>query len=143
MPFRYLDDIATADAAFEAWGKTDDELFISAADAALNVMVEDLDSIGSKEERTIRCIAESYEMLLYHLLEEIIYLKDAEQLFLRIRNVVIEGSPGRFHLTAGAYGERIDPSRHELIVDVKAVTLHRFSLARTDEGWKAIVVLDI
>ena len=143
MPYRYLDDIATADAAFEAWGKTEEELFISAADAALNVMVESLDSIDRKEERTIRCIAESHEMLLFHLLEELIYFKDAEQLFLRVADVVIENKSRRFHLTAGVYGERIDPSRHELNVDVKAVTLHRFSLEQTDEGWKATVVLDI
>jgi len=143
MPYRYLEDIATADAAFEAWGKTEEELFTAAADAALNVMVESLDSIGRKEERTIRCTAESHEMLLFHLLEELIWFKDAEQLFLRVADIVIEKKSGRFLLTAGAYGERIDPSRHELNADVKAVTLYRFSFEQTDEGWKATVVLDI
>jgi SHS2 domain-containing protein len=28
-------------------------------------------------------------------------------------------------------------------VDVKAVTLHRFSLTKTDHGWEAMVILDI
>lgn len=143
MPYRYLDDIATADAAFEAWGTTEKELFVSAADAVLNVMVENLDSIDRREERTIRCVAESRDMLLFHLLEEIIYFKDAEQLLLKVSDVLFETETGRFALTARVYGERIDPTRHELHVDVKAVTLYRFSLEQTGEGWKATVVLDI
>jgi SHS2 domain-containing protein len=28
-------------------------------------------------------------------------------------------------------------------VDVKAVTLHRFSLTQSDRGWEAVVILDI
>ena len=34
MPYRYRDDIATADAAFEAWGDTEEEMIIAAADAS-------------------------------------------------------------------------------------------------------------
>jgi SHS2 domain-containing protein len=30
-----------------------------------------------------------------------------------------------------------------LIVDVKAVTLHRFIVERTPAGWRAAVILDI
>ncbi len=143
MPYRYLDDIAIADAAFEAWGTTEKELFVSAADAVMNVMVENLDSIDRREERTIRCIAESRDMLLFNLLEEIIYFKDAEQLLLKVSDVIFEMETGHFALTARVYGEQIDPSRHELNVDVKAVTMYRFSLVQTSEGWKATVVLEI
>ena len=46
MPYRYLEDIATADVAFEARGKDLAELFMAAAEATMNVMVADLDSIG-------------------------------------------------------------------------------------------------
>lgn len=47
------------------------------------------------------------------------------------------------HLDAMARGERIDPARHNQRADVKAVTLHRFSLQETPAGWEARVVLDI
>ncbi|HOV88133.1 MAG TPA: archease, partial [Syntrophobacteraceae bacterium] len=40
MPFRYIEDIATADVAFEAWGETLEDLCVAAADATMNVMVE-------------------------------------------------------------------------------------------------------
>ena len=46
-------------------------------------------------------------------------------------------------MTAEAYGEVIDRERHELLVDVKAVTMHHFKVEETAEGWTATVVLDI
>ncbi|MBD0304867.1 MAG: archease, partial [Tolypothrix sp. T3-bin4] len=33
MPYEFLDDVATADIAFRAWGKDLEELFIAAGDA--------------------------------------------------------------------------------------------------------------
>ena len=143
MPYRYLDDIATADIAFEAWGDTLEELFTASAEAVLNVMLENPDSIIERERLTIQCEADSREMLLFHLLEELVYYKDAERLFLKLSDVVIESRDNRFFLTANAHGELIDPERHELNADVKAVTLHRFALEMTERGWTATVVLDI
>ena len=113
MPYRYIDDIATADAAFEARGSSAEELFISAADAVMNVMVENLDDIDRKELKSITCEAESREMLLFHLLDELVYYKDAEQLFLRISQADIHRSGKLWRLVVQAYGEHIDPEKHE------------------------------
>ena len=74
MSYRYIDDIATADVAFEASGASREDLFISAADALLNVMVEDITTIAERECRIIHCEAKSGEMLLFHLLGELISL---------------------------------------------------------------------
>jgi SHS2 domain-containing protein len=38
---------------------------------------------------------------------------------------------------------RLDPERHPARVDVKAVTLRRFSLKKTGDVWEAFVILDI
>lgn len=46
-------------------------------------------------------------------------------------------------LQASAWGEMLNPTRHRLEVAVKAVTLHRFQLEQTDQGWNALVVLDV
>ncbi len=40
MPYKFLEDIATADAAFEALGSTPEELFTEAALATFEVMVD-------------------------------------------------------------------------------------------------------
>lgn len=143
MPFEYVDDIATADVAFRAWGRTAEELFIAASDALMNVMVERLDSIEPREQRSMALEAEAMEMLLFELLQEIIFYKDADQLLLRVSRAEISGSSDRFSLRAEASGEAIDPARHDLIVDVKAVTFHRYRVEQSPEGWEAFVILDI
>ncbi len=143
MPYEFLEEIATADIAFEAWGENLEETFVSAADATLNVMVEELDSIQPQEEREIRLENEQLDMLLFDFLQELIYYKDSEKLMLRVGRLKIQGESSPFLLEAMALGEKLDPDRHHPRVDVKAVTLHRFRLEKTDRGWEALVILDI
>ena len=109
----------------------------------MNVMVSDLNAIAAVEHRMLQATAEELDMLLFKLLQELIFYKDAERLLLRVRMVHIEAQPGQFSLRAEAYGEEIDPEKHDLIVDIKAVTLHRFKVEQTPRGWEAIVILDI
>jgi SHS2 domain-containing protein len=143
MRYRFLEDIAIADAAFEAEGQTLEEVFQAAADATLNVMVEDLESVRPRARREVRLEADAVDLLLFELLQEIVYRKDAERLLMRVRDVRIGTEGGRHTLTADAQGEEIDPGRHTLLADVKAITLHRFSVEQTPSGWKATVVVDV
>ena len=143
MPYRYREDIATADVAFEAWGATLEEMFVAAADATTNVMITDLETIARRDRRTLRVTAEEVDMLLFGLLQELIFYKDAERLLLRVSSVKIEEEPGQLVVSAEAYGEELNPAKHELIVDVKAVTLHRFKVGPVPGGWEASVILDI
>ena len=143
MPYKYLEDVAIADVAFEAWGATLEELFKAAADATVNLMVADLSTITSHEQRTIELEDESLDLLLFNFLQELIFYKDAQKLLLRVREIRIERSDGSFKLRAEAHGEELNPAKHELGVDVKAVTLHRFQVQETPEGWQANVILDV
>ena len=143
MPFEFHDEIATADVAFEAWGQTIEEMFIAAAEATMNVMVADLEKIERRESREIEIRSDAIDMLLFNLLQEVIFLKDAEQLLLRIENVEIGYDDGLYFLKAIGWGEQIDPGKHELIVDVKAVTLHMFKVEQTPRGWDTFIILDI
>ncbi|MFW6181362.1 MAG: archease, partial [Spirochaetota bacterium] len=88
------------------------------------------------------------EMLLFDFLQEIIFRKDAEGRFYRLESLRVEDPPdgetgGRWRLNAVLGGEEIDPARHRVSVDVKAVTLLSFSVRRTAGGWEATVVLDV
>jgi len=143
MAYRYLEDFAIADIAFEATGRDLKELFSSAADATMNVMVENLDTIEEREERDIKLRSGEPDMLLFDLLQEVIYYKDAEQLLLRIKNMTITRLAGAYVLRAVGTGERLDPLRHEQRADVKAVTLHHFKVEKTGGLWKALVILDV
>lgn len=143
MPHTFFEDEFTADIAFTATGRTPEELMVAAADATMNVMVEDVADIAGREKKDIRVEAASLDMALFDLLQELVFYKDAEELLLRLAKVEITEADDRIVVTAEAWGEKIDRERHQLLVDVKAVTLHRFKVEETAGGWSATVVLDI
>jgi SHS2 domain-containing protein len=144
MPrYEYLPDIAIADVAFRALGKTLEELFVAAGEATMNVMVDDLSAIARREEVRVDLSEQALDMLLFDFLNELIFLKDARQLLLLVKTIKISAEASGFTLHAVLSGEQLDPVRHPLNADVKAVTLHRFEVKETSEGWEATVVLDI
>src|SRR6185369_17107756 len=116
--------------------KTREELFMAAGDALMNVMVTDLATIRAIDEVVFRLENKALDMLLFNFLNELIFYKDARQLLLRATSVTINRTNSHFTLHAKAGGERLDAERHQLIVDVKAVTLHRFRVEETAEGWR-------
>ena len=143
MPYEFLEDLATADIAFQAWGTDLEETFISAAEATMNVMVEELRAIEPRERRELRLENDELDMLLFDLLQELIYYKDSEKLMLRVKQARIQGEVKPYALEAIAVGEKLDSLRHHPRVDVKAVTMHHFRLEKTEQGWKTLVILDI
>lgn len=143
MPYEFLEDIATADIAFRAWGKDLEELFIAAGDATTNTMIDNLEAIAPNETRPFSLENDELDMLLFNFLQELIYYKDSEQLMLRAQQVQISQENNLHQLKAVTAGEPLDPDKHEQRVDVKAVTLHRFQLQKTEDGWETLVILDI
>ncbi len=143
MSYEFLEDIAIADIAFRAWGENLEEVFKAAGDATINAMIDNLEAIELKETRTFSLENDALDMLLFNFLQEFVYYKDSELLLLRAQQIEIEEKNGEYHLTAVTQGETLDRDRHEERVDVKAVTLHRFQLEKTDDGWTALVILDI
>ena len=112
--------------------------------ATLRVMVADLDTIRPRVCRNVELAEDRLEMLLFDFLQEIIFFKDAEGLLLIPKEVSISGA---YQPESALVGEALDPSHHELLVDVKAVTMHRFRLSRdakgVSQGWEMEAVLDI
>lgn len=140
MPYRFREDIAVADVAFEASGRTLKELFASAGLAVTNTMVKDLKSVHTRTMKRIEVEGRDVENLLFNFLQELIFLKDAEHLL--FGKISIE-EVSETKCAAVLWGEKLNAQRHELLVDVKAVTMHMFSVARTNEGWRATVILDV
>jgi SHS2 domain-containing protein len=140
-PYRYLEDVALADIAFEAEGDTLASLFEACARATTEVMADPA-TIRPAQARRVELSAETLEALLYDWLAEIIWLKDAEGLlFSRFAVDVQTGDPPG--LEATLWGEPIAGSGAALRGDVKAVTYHLFAIERTGRGWRARVVLDV
>ena len=143
MPYKFLENVGTADIAFEATGRDLPELFTAAADATMNVMIDNLDAIESRETQQIELSNDNIEMLLFDFLQELIYFKDAKRLLLRARDTQIDQKGEAYFLKAKVVGERLDDTRHQQRADVKAVTLHGFSVEKHGDSWKARVLLDI
>jgi SHS2 domain-containing protein len=143
MPYEFLDDAPPADVGFEAWGQSLGECFQAAADATLETMLANPDSLRQQESRDAHVENEELEIALVKFLEELIYHKDANQLLLKATDVRVSQGGDAWSVDATLKGESIDPSRHELSNDVKAVTVHRLKVERTGGGWKATVVLDV
>jgi SHS2 domain-containing protein len=141
VPYEFLDDGVTSDVTFHAWGASLEELFSAAADATLNVMVRSVESVRPLETRSASVEADALDLLLMRFLDELVYRKDVEELLLRAKEVRVDTERNR--VQAVLTGERIDPKRHELVADVKAVTLHDLRVERTETGWDAHVTLDV
>ncbi len=140
--FEFLEDIATADIAFECYGRNLSELFENAAYAIFDIMV-DLKSVKSKISKNIKLKAETVENLLYDFLSEIIYIKDAD--YMVFNKVLVKIKEGRndYQLEAVIYGDKIDYEEQKLKLDVKAVTMHMFMIQKLKTGYKALVIVDI
>jgi SHS2 domain-containing protein len=136
-----LENIAIADIAFEAEAKNLGELFKECFLALQESMVE-LKTLSEKIEKKIELKSNEIEKLLYDFLSELVFLKDAEQLLFKRVELKIE-KKSEWFLLAKCFGEKINPKKHVLRNDVKAITLHEFEVKKIGKKWKAKIVLDV
>ena len=139
-------DRVTSDLSFVARGSTLETLFTAAAKALLAATVEDLESIAPRMRRKVLLQEPDLELLLLRFLNELVYLRDAEQLLLLPERVLVSVDEAA-QLEADLVGEAIDSERHRMDVEVKAATAHGLRIACTiaEEGrrWEASVTLDV
>jgi SHS2 domain-containing protein len=141
-PFEFVDEV-TSDLSFVARGATLSEVFAAAAEALLAATVEDPSTVEDRERRTITLAEPDLELLMLRFLDELIFLRDAEELLLGAISVSVTTAADGTHLEAELRGEKIDRSRHILAADIKAATAHGLRVAREDGRWVATVTLDV
>ena len=132
-----------ADAAIEVYSDSLEGIFIDSGKALTNTMVDNLETVDIKKEIEFKVESKEIDMLLFEFLEQLVIEKDANQLIFSEFNIKIKELDGKYEAYAVAKGEHIDYKKHELCADVKAVTLHKFSLTKEDNRWKAAMILDI
>ena len=113
MPYKFLEEIGTADIAFEATGRDLPGLFVAAADATMNVMIDNLDAIEPRETRQIELSNDQIDMLLFDFLQELIYFKDAKRLLLRASETQIDRKDEVYFLKSKGAGEQLDDTCHQ------------------------------
>lgn len=129
----------TADMGIRARAGTLDELFADAARGLFSVIVGNPESIRPVQEVPFRVQGDRHEDLLFDWLDELLYAFSTRRLVFCDFDVRVAASG----LEATARGEPIDPQRHHLDVEVKAITYHGLRVQREGDGWLAEVIVDV
>ena len=140
--FRFLDDIALADIAFEAEGDSIEELFCGATRALLSILADPV-TVGTSWERVIERCDSDLPQLLFDWLGDIIYWKDAAGVVFHDAPLTVMREAGLWVLKARLIGAPVDQRTQELRNDVKGITKHLYRLVQEGSRWKVRVVLDV
>jgi SHS2 domain-containing protein len=140
--FRFLEEIAFADIAFDAEGESIEEVFRGATQALLESMATP-STVAQTWERTIERSDVDPSALLFDWLSEVVYWKDAAGVVFREASLTLTQEHNVWLLRARLIGAPVDQKTQELHADVKGVTKHLYELNQTAGRWKARVVLDV
>lgn len=89
---------------------------------------------------TINCEAPDEELLLVSWINELIYQMAVHRLLFNRYQVSIH----KGHLSATAYGEPVDPQKHQPAVEIKGATFTELLVQqRDDAAWLAQCVVDV
>ena len=135
--FDIIDHVA--DVGITAYGEDMKQLFAHAA-LALFSLITDVQSVKEQLQHRVEIDCEDRDNLLIEWLNELIYLFDAEHLL--FSQFEIE-SLNNSQLKATCHGEKFDPARHRIKIDVKAATYHMLEVIQDSKGYKAQVIFDI
>ncbi|MFC1728339.1 archease [Nanoarchaeota archaeon] len=139
MKFKFLEH--TADAKFQAFGKTLEEAFSNAALAMFNV-ITDTEDVMTSITKKIVVESENKEALLYDFLSELLILLDSVPFLLHaVDSIKIEKNK-KYKLTAVVVGAD-NITSYPINTDIKAVTYSEMFIKEEDAGVTIQVVVDI
>lgn len=135
--FRVLEH--PADIGIEAHGPTMADAFEAAAAGLLSLIVDPA-SVSVAATKQITLSGDDDAHLLVRWLSELLFLFDGEHFV--PHQARIDSLAGN-ELRATVTGEVLDPSRHALRMDVKAVTYHRLTIEHAGRSSTVRVFFDI
>jgi SHS2 domain-containing protein len=111
----------TADIGIKAFGENLEESFENAAKAMFD-LITDNSKINNVGQYNIRLEAPDFEQLLVDWLSELLFLNSAKNLVFGIFKIKIDKKNCR--LNAKIFGEKFNLSKHNIGIEIKAVTYH-------------------
>jgi SHS2 domain-containing protein len=131
----------TADIGIEVTGRTKKELFVNAAEALFDVMIENkVGEVSEKQQKKITVEGSDVADLLINFLRELLYLFNGEK-FITDRCDIIQFS--NKELQARLTGESFNSKKHLIKTEIKAVTYSGAKVERIKTGWKARIIFDV
>jgi SHS2 domain-containing protein len=114
-------------------------LFAEAAEALFSAFVVNRGGISPVENVNVALPPADPEELLHDWLTELLYLFCTRRMvFCQFEVQLTDGG-----LTGIARGEKIDKKRHEIEMEIKAITWHGLKIEKTPDGYLAEVIVDI
>jgi SHS2 domain-containing protein len=129
----------TADLGLRVRAADLDELFAEAGRGFFSIIVENLDEVEPVRTVEIRLEGRDRAYLLFDWLHELLVAFETRRLVLAEFRVRVNDAG----LTADVRGEGLDPDRHRLLHEVKAITYHGLRVEQAAAGWQAEVIVDI
>src|SRR5581483_3134166 len=127
----------TADLGLRIRAPDLDTLFAEAGQALFAAILDDLAAVQPKQQIDVNLPADDRDYLLFDWLRALLYRFDAEHLVFARFEVHV----GESGLTGRAWGEPLDPARHSLGHEVKAITYHGLRVEPVEGGWQAEVIV--
>ena len=129
----------TADLGLRVTAPDLNALFTEAAVGLFTMMTDDISTIRPNLTVPFTVTGSDREYLLFDWLRVLnLYADENRVLFSRFDVSVTDSG-----LLATAQGEPLDPARHQLAREVKAITYHGLKVEPTATGWLAEVIVDI
>lgn len=129
----------TADLGLRIVAADLNQLFAEAGECLMSAIVDDPGAIRPTCEFTLAIEGTDRAYLLFDWLKELLLRFDRDGMLFARFEVDVRGEG----LTARIAGEPLDPARHGLLREVKAITYHDLIVEATAEGWLAEVIVDI
>ncbi|XP_046393270.1 protein archease-like [Ischnura elegans] len=140
IKYEYLDH--TADVQLHAWGDTLEEAFEQCGMAMYGYMTE-IDYVAIKY--TIDIEAEGHDLLslLYHFLDELLFIFCADHFFIARVVRILEFDAENFKIKARCFGEPFEIGKHPQGTEVKAITYSNMQVHHDGEKKEVFVIIDI
>jgi tRNA nucleotidyltransferase (CCA-adding enzyme) len=128
-----------ADMGVRGVGPTRERAFGQAA-LAMTAIVTDPEQVAADIAVTINCEAPDDELLLVDWLNALVLEMAARHMLFSRFEISLDGQ----HLKATAWGEVVDPERHQPVVEIKGATYTELKVAQRNSGeWLAQCVVDV
>lgn len=135
--YRLLDH--TADIGLEAWGDTKEEALAATVEAMFDLIVDN-ESVSAREEKKIAAGGVDTSDMLINLLREALYLFHGKSWLCKICEIM---EVNEEKISARLLGEPYDEKKHQLKMEIKAVTYHTLKIEKRENGWRARVIFDV
>lgn len=129
----------TADIGLRARGRDLAELFANAAYGMFDILA-DLKNVQAEQKLTINLKAPNIEELFLSWLRELLYQYNSKEIILK--QFSIDKLTSQM-LSAEVKGEKLDPSKHSLKKEIKAVTYHQLEVKQVKGAWQGQAIFDV